>query len=132
MVVSDATRRLLDAVRRFSVRRPGSRAIWRDDAGVEAIVDLVPFTVAVCICAIGFRYLQRRDARRGIARWGTRRQAIKRGFIVMGLLVLAPTVSYSVAAIASMSNDHANALAAVTELFLLIGIFAWRLARSRG
>jgi hypothetical protein len=132
MVVSDATRRLLDAVSRFSVRRPGSRATWRDDAGVEALADLVPFAVAVCICAFGFRYLQQRDARRGIGRWGTRRQAIKRGFIVTGLLILAPTVAYSVAAIASMSSDHANALAALLELCLLLGIFAWRLTRSRG
>jgi multisubunit Na+/H+ antiporter MnhB subunit len=97
---------------------------------VEALADVVPFAVAVVICLVGFRYLQRRDARRGIGRTGTRRQAIRRGFIVVGLLILAPTVAYSVAAVASLSDDHANALAAVLELVLLAGIFGWRLVRS--
>jgi multisubunit Na+/H+ antiporter MnhB subunit len=96
---------------------------------VDAIVDLLPFAVAVVICALGFRYLQRREARRGIGRTGTRRQAIRRGFIVAGLLILAPTLAYSVASVASLSSAHANALAAVTELVLLVGVFGWRLAR---
>jgi multisubunit Na+/H+ antiporter MnhB subunit len=97
---------------------------------VEALADVVPFAVALGICVLGFRYLQRRDARRGVGRTGTRRQAIRRGFIVVGLLILAPTVAYSVASVASMSDEHANALAAVLELVLLTGIFGWRLARS--
>jgi hypothetical protein len=97
---------------------------------VEAFADLVPFAVAVCVCALGFRYLHRRDQQRGVARWGTRRQAMRRGFIVMGLLILAPTVSYSVASLASLSDAHANVLAALTELCLLAGIFGWRLTRG--
>jgi multisubunit Na+/H+ antiporter MnhB subunit len=97
---------------------------------VEAFADVVPFAVALGICVLGFRYLQRRDARRGIGRMGTRRQAIRRGFIVVGLLILAPTVAYSVASVASLSDEHANALAAGLELVLLAGIFSWRLARG--
>jgi multisubunit Na+/H+ antiporter MnhB subunit len=97
---------------------------------VEALTDLVPFAVALGICVLGFRYLQRRDARRGIGRTGTRRQAIRRGFIVVGLLILAPTIAYSVASAASLSDTHANALAAVLELGLLAAIFGWRLTRS--
>jgi multisubunit Na+/H+ antiporter MnhB subunit len=97
---------------------------------VDAFADVVPFAVALGICVLGFRYLQRRDARRGIGRMGTRRQAIRRGFIVVGLLILAPTVAYSVASAASFSDEHANALAAGLELVLLAGIFTWRLARG--
>jgi multisubunit Na+/H+ antiporter MnhB subunit len=102
----------------------------RDDGHVDALADVVPFAVAVCICALGFRYLQRRDAERGIGRRGTRRQAMKRGLVVVGLLILAPTLSYSVASLVSMSQSHADALAALIELCLLAGIFGWRAARS--
>jgi hypothetical protein len=98
---------------------------------VEALADVVPFAVAVGICLLGFRFLQRRDARRGIGRTGTRRQAIRRGFIIVGLLILAPTVAYSVASAASLSDEHANALAAVLELVLLAAIFGWRLTRHK-
>jgi hypothetical protein len=113
------------------VRQAGFQRCERDDADVEGIVEVVPFAVAVCICALGFRYLQRREARRGAVRSGTRWQAIRRAFIVTGLLILAPTVAYSVASLASMSTQQGNALAAVTELGLLLGVFAWRLARGR-
>jgi hypothetical protein len=97
---------------------------------VEALADVVPFAVALGICVLGFHYLQRRDARRGIGRTGTRRQALRRGFIVVGLLILAPTIAYSVASAASLSDTHANSLAAVLELGLLAAIFGWRLTRS--
>jgi multisubunit Na+/H+ antiporter MnhB subunit len=98
---------------------------------VDAFADVVPFAVALGICLLGFRYLQRRDAQRGIGRTGTRRQALRRGFVVVGLLILAPTVAYSVASLASLSEEHANVLAALLELVLLAGIFGWRVARSR-
>jgi multisubunit Na+/H+ antiporter MnhB subunit len=97
---------------------------------VDAFADVVPFAVALGICLLGFRYLKRRDTRRGIGRTGTRREAIRRGFVVVGLLILAPTVAYSVASVASLSDEHANALAALLELVLLLAIFGWRVARS--
>jgi hypothetical protein len=96
---------------------------------VEDLADVVPFVVLLLLFSLGAAFFRRRDRRTRVVRRRSVRERVRTLAIVIGVLLLAPTIGIGIGTALSLSDTGVARLGVFAELVALMGAMLWRKLR---